>query len=141
MSKLTCVNNNKIYLRRSIPSSWIEPVEFWLAWLKLGGRTGETIKQRQFQVNRLARDFPSGPGSVNRRDLSFWLTAHDWSPATLRSHVTMARTFFHWAKREGYVDKNPAKGLPSQVPQTYLPRPAPLDAVAKRCNALIPTRD
>ena len=44
------------------------------------------------------------------------------SNRSLARHLSTLRSFFRWACREGYLDRNPAKGLPSpRVPRT-LPR-------------------
>ncbi len=54
---------------------------------------------------------------------------------SLARHLSTLRSFFRWAGREGYLEKNPARGLPSpRVPKT-LPRAMTLPDTEKLLTA------
>jgi integrase/recombinase XerC len=67
---------------------------------------------------------------------------------SLARHLSTLRSFFRWACREGHLDKNPARGLPSpRVPKT-LPRAMTLPdterllaADAEEALAFVPERE
>ncbi len=80
---------------------------------------------RMHQLDRLSRAFPEGPNSVTEEGLEGWLAQQQWEIETRRSMRTCLRTFFHWAKRHGYCEVDPAKHLPRVKRPTTCPRPVP----------------
>jgi integrase/recombinase XerC len=68
------------------------------------------------------------------------------SNRSLARHLSTLRSFFRWACREGHLEKNPAKGLPSpRVPKT-LPRAMTLPDTERLLSAdedetLVPERE
>jgi integrase/recombinase XerC len=69
------------------------------------------------------------------------------SNRSLARHLSTLRSFFRWACREGHLEKNPARGLPSpRIPRTLpraltLPDTERLLEAAAEEDGLIPERD
>ncbi|MDR1213611.1 MAG: tyrosine-type recombinase/integrase [Propionibacteriaceae bacterium] len=110
--------------------SWAALTGEWLDWLRLGGRSDETIGLRRYQAGRLARAFPEGPAAVSAAGLASWLAGMRWSAETRRSYCAAARQFFSWAASAGRLAVDPAAGLPAGRSPSRLPRPAPVEAAA-----------
>lgn len=120
--------------RAHVPPGWAEPVADWLAYLRAGGRTESTIRQRTAAVIRLAKDYPD-PWAVTTDDLAFYLSRTDWKPETKRSQRGAVATFYRWAVRAGRTEHNPTEGLDTVRVPRALPRPAPDQAVRDALTA------
>ena len=109
----------------AIPEAWATPVAGFQAHLEAAYRSTLTVSTRVHQLSRLARAFPDGPNTVTVNGLEAWLAKQCWSAETRRNMRTCLRTFFRWAKKQGYCKTDPSKNLPSVKRPAPCPRPVP----------------
>jgi integrase/recombinase XerC len=116
--------------RTQPPPTWRKPVSQWVDHLKAANLRPETIRTRRYPVVRFALDIGKDPAVVNHHDIEGWLAAK----STLRAETAYAyraglRSFYRWAKSEGFVQDDPTSSIaPIRRPVT-LPIPAPDDAI------------
>jgi site-specific recombinase XerD len=78
--------------------------------------------EREFAQESAARTPLSKIDTLAVRSYLAYLHRSRLANRSLARHLSTLRSFFRWACREGHLEKNPAKGLPSpRVPKT-LPR-------------------
>jgi integrase len=113
-------------MEEELSAWWAEPIQGWLAWLRVSGRSEQTLGLRMYQIRRVARAFPDGLGAVTPEALVEWLAGQTWGLATLRSHVTAICSFLAWAERNGLVSGELRAGLPRVAQPRPLPKPCPM---------------
>lgn len=114
-------------------TEWSTPVEGFLLELAAAGQPATTRGLRGYHLNRLAKDMRrlgKMPDTVTRTDLVVWLTGHEWSRETMRSHRATLRRFFAYLHGTGVIEVDPALTLPSIKPMPPVPRPVTEDAYA-----------
>ena len=99
-------------------------------WLAAADRSPRTRELRRYQLGRLARAFPEGPGVVTFLGLVDWLASRNWDSETRRSTRSCLCAFFEWASLNGVVPANPAADLPRV--QRGQPQPRPVAESAWR---------
>lgn len=101
----------------------MDPLECFDHWLAAGDKSPRTRELRRYQLGRLARAFPEGPGAVTFLGLVDWLAARNWNAETRRSTRACLRAFFAWAALNGVVLVDPAADLPTVHHGQPQPRP------------------
>lgn len=118
-----------------IAPEWALIIDDYAVHLKAADRSKETIRARREQLQHLARRIGTLPEAVTGPVLLRYVAAHDWATETRRSRYSGFREFFKWAKREGWIETNPAKKLPRVEASAPNPDPVPepvYDAAQRR---------
>ena len=108
-----------------VTSTWENLLNSWRDYLLAAGTPRTTLGQRIYHLERLARDFPRGPASVEFEPLLKWLAAHDWAPNTRRAYRGSLRAFWSWMMATGRAESSPAHQLPPVKIPRARPRPTP----------------
>jgi len=77
--------------------------------------------------------------ALNTRQVSHWVPTVGAAPATRKNAVDAINVFFNWAVLMGFVDANPAKGIPRILVPSGLPNPTPDDVLQEgidRCETV-----
>jgi integrase/recombinase XerC len=124
-------------LRSSIEETcvpWQRSIMEWTISLRAAGRSEATIVLYRHYLNHLADRLPQ-PWTVTTRDLEHALGTVTWGPGARKSLRTAMGGFYRWGARSGYIDHDPAAGLPTVRVPRGRPRPAPegviVDALAR----------
>jgi integrase/recombinase XerC len=102
--------------------------------------------EREFAHESAAKTSLAKVDTLAVRSYLAYLHRARLSNRSLARHLSTLRSFFRWACREGHLEKNPAKGLPSpRVPKT-LPRAMTLPDTERLLSAdesetLVPERE
>jgi len=111
-------------------AEWEQEIGQWLAWLASGAARPSTLALRRAQLRRFARTHRDvGPYCVGTGQVADWISGHEWSRETIRSHRTALRSFYGWAQDSGITPDNPARLLRKVPPAPVLPRPAPDEVI------------
>jgi site-specific recombinase XerD len=106
----------------------------WAAWMRTASVRPKTIGLRTYHVTRAARELPVSLDHATVDDLSAWLSAQEWLPATRRSYRSSLVGYYRFLQRLGVRPDNPGQLLPAVRVPRGLPRPVPdpilLDALA-----------
>lgn len=109
---------------KPIPESWAVALEGFDHWLAAADKSPQTRELRRYQLGRVARAFPEGPGAVTFLGLVDWLASRNWDSETRRSTRACLRSFYAWAVMRGVVSVDPAADLPPV--HRGLPQPRPV---------------
>ena len=139
---LTLIKINSVARGRpthALPRAWEDAIAGWLAWLKLGGSSANTIHLRRGHVRTIAkRSQTAHPRLVTLACLVDLCSRPDWSREHRRAVRTSLISFYEWAGAHDYADTNPALLLPRVAADTPRPRPAPDDVWRDLLNAAPP---
>lgn len=108
--------------------AWSEALEEYVEWLSAGQRSPGTVRLHRHYLGLLERA-ADDPWQVTSRQLVHILANPTWGPETRKSCRSVYRTFYAWAADAGYVERNPAAGLPKVQVPSRTARPAPLEAL------------
>lgn len=117
--------------------NWTELERGWRQHMHAGGRATGTVELRSAHLRAAARHLRKPPATVTTADLTDYLTARHWSPATMRSVRSSLRGAFEWAHAAGHIADDPTAGLPTVLQ----PRPVPHPASEAATNAALRTID
>lgn len=93
--------------------------------MKAAGRAPGTVKLHRTYLRSLEAVRPS-PWTMQQRDLEAWLGRAGWGQDARKSARAVACGFYRWAHGRGYLEDDPAFGLPSvRVPKGRKRWPAP----------------
>jgi integrase len=85
--------------------------EFLFARAKIA-RSDRYIRQLRVSLRSFGDGrFRTPLDQVNVRDVEKWIDTKHWKPKTIRNYLGDIRTLFNFAKRRGYVDRNPGLGV------------------------------
>lgn len=108
---------------------WERPVERWVDWLEVTGRSAQTIRTRWYQLCQFSREVDKSIPDVTEDDLVVCLSRlGDESRRGMRSCVAV---FYDWCVRGGLAATNPAAGIPAirvRLPQGMI---CPEEAVVR----------
>lgn len=91
---------------------------------RAAGRSEGTVRLHRHYLTGLASVYPS-PWLLTRPLLEAYMARPNWAPETRKSCRSAFVGFYRWAHGMGYVEDDPAMGLPAvSVPQAVA-RPAP----------------
>lgn len=110
---------------------WAAPLGKYMSWLRAGGRSEKTVKQRSYQIRRFARSTGTAPFQVTTEELTDYLGSHAWGADAKRSHRAGLVSFYTWAHASGRIGHNPARLLPTVKTTAGKPRPAPEAALVE----------
>lgn len=108
-----------------IDPQWVRIIDNYAIYLKAADRSPNTVRARREQLNHLARRIGVAPEGVTAPALLHYVADQDWKTETRRSRYCGIREFFKWAKREGWIESNPAKRLPKVKASEPNPDPVP----------------
>ena len=101
----------------------------WCQYQRAGSLTPATIKLRAYHVSRALKTIGKPPAAVTQEDLTAYLAAQPWSPATRRAARQALSLIFHWREQTGN-GPSPARALPAARVPRGVPHPAPDDAIS-----------
>jgi integrase len=106
--------------------------------LHAAGRSPGTVRLHLHYLRHTARYVPN-PWEATLAQLTTALGAEpDWKPETRKSCRSSIAAFYRWAVAAGYLERDPAAGLPVVKVPRGVPRPAPdaaLDAALRDADA------
>lgn len=116
-------------LALDVPRDWEDALRDYDRWLKAKGLAPTSRCTYRERLELLSRQSgASSPWTLSERDLTRWLSGHNWSRETLRRTRNALKGFYEWAELNGYVECSPAQELPAVRGAHHLPRPASEDA-------------
>ena len=89
-----------------------------------------TIKGRIVVLRRWLDHVGAGWRSASHRDVESWIDTRPVSAAVQRNYVSMLRSFYRWAMREGLCERDPTALVDKPRLPRRLPRPAPDHEIA-----------
>lgn len=113
--------------RQPAPAPWVDLARQWCAWRQAAGTAPGTVRLHGYYLGRLAEQAPDVLG-LGIDDLTQWIAAHRWSPATRKTARSALRSFYHWAVLTGRLSSSPADLLPPVRLPRSIPKPAPESA-------------
>lgn len=120
--------------REGVATRWNDVLAGYALAMRAAGRAGGTIGLHRHYLRNLAESVPR-PWNASTEQLVAFLAAPHWQPETRKSARAAVRGFYRWGHGAGYIDDDPAAGLPSvRVPQGT-PRPTP-EHLVRRLTAL-----
>lgn len=107
------------------PPDWAKLLDEYMVTLAAAGQRPGSIRLRQIQLYRMAREIACPPHEVTASMLLGWFGHQgNWTPDARHSYRSAVRGFFAWAHQFGRISTNPAAVLPKvRVPKAP-PRPA-----------------
>lgn len=116
---------------QDIAMQWEPMIAQFIAHLRAGGYSPETIRLRRYYLERFMPDDGRIP---TREELTLILSHPSWSNDTRRSVRSSFRVFWKWYA-ETYAGTNPADKLPAVKESAPAPRPASEDALLQAIRA------
>lgn len=111
-----------------LPQAWIDAVDGWLTWLRVGGKRPATVRLRGDHVRMIARRSKAAqPCDVTLNNLVVICSAQRWSNEHRKGVRASLISFFNYCVKMQIVAHNPAEQLPKVGPSVPRPRPAPDD--------------
>lgn len=111
-----------------LSQAWIDAVDEWTTWLRVGGLRDATIRLRGDHVRMIARRARvAHPREITLNTLVRLCSERTWSNEHRKGVRTSLISFYDWCVMTGLVDHNPAIQLPTVKSQPPCPRPAPDD--------------
>lgn len=110
---------------RVAPPLWREDIDGWLAALKAGGRSEQTLLTRRRKMAYAACCLDAGPYDVTCERITAWFAAQEWKPETRKAYRNTLSSFFGWLQQTGRRADNPSDGLPKVKRPRPHPRPCP----------------
>jgi integrase len=113
---------------RDLSQAWIDAVDGWLTWLRVGGKRPATVRLRGDHVRMIARRSKAAqPSDVTLNNLVMICSAQSWSNEHRKGVRVSLISFFDYCMNMQITAHNPAAQLPKVPPSTPRPRPAPDD--------------
>lgn len=109
-----------------------------LEWLRQRGVSPGTIEARRRALTRVRAALPSLLDAT-AEDLAVWRGGLQLAPHTIRCYVSHVHQFYAWALDQGFLESNPAAGLPVPKRPRLLPRPIDEEALAAALVRAPPT--
>lgn len=106
------------------PAGWSGAVHEYLTAMRAANRSPGTIRLHRHYLNQLI-DLSRSPWLVREEQMLELLASGRWGPEAMRSARSVYRGFFRWAHGKGYLDHDPAFGLPTVTVPQGVARPAP----------------
>lgn len=103
---------------------WGESLMQYFQAMAAGGRSPGTIRLHRHYLMMLAAHH-GRPWRVTTLQLVAFMSRESWAPETRKSARTVVCGFYRWGHTMGYLDVDPAAGLPSVRVPAGVPRPAP----------------
>ncbi|WP_240685197.1 tyrosine-type recombinase/integrase [Bifidobacterium pullorum] len=108
---------------------WREPVDQWLDYLDVIGRSRETQRTRWYQICEFSRFVGKGIPDVTEDDLVVCLAR--LNTESRRGMRSCIKTFYDWCIRHDLAEYNPAVGIPAVRTEIRGGLICPEDAVAR----------
>lgn len=106
------------------PGGWPAALQEYVTAMRAAGRAPGTVRLHRHYLSALAAAHRS-PWTVRTRDLLAFLSSTSWAPETRKSARAVVSGFYRWAHGAGYLEEDPAAGLPSVKVPAGVPRPTP----------------
>lgn len=125
----------------SLPKSWEDSIGEWLAWLRLGGISQNTLRLRRGHVRMIARRSKTRhPRELTRGHLQVIVAEYPWSAEHRKGVRASLASFYEWSIADGSAEENVALCLPKVRSPKPHPRPAP-DRIWQELLATAPPRE
>ena len=104
--------NGRLSLEAPAGRTVIELVNEFLLAKARAGRSDRYLRQLRVSLGnfRLGRG-RKGIEQVTAVELEKWIQGQNWQPKTARNYLADVGVLYNFAKRRGYVDRNPAAGV------------------------------
>lgn len=109
---------------------WNVALDQYATTQRAAGRAPGTIRLHRHYLSGVAAVVTS-PWAATRLELLTYMGAGQWAAETRRSARSAVRGFYRWGHGMGYIDVDPALGLPAITVPPPLPRPTPEHLVAQ----------
>lgn len=103
---------------------WPAAMDGYLTAMRAAGRAESTIGLHRHYLGLLAAEIRS-PWSATPATLTRFMGREGWAAETRKSARAVVTGFYRWAHGMGYLDDNPALGLPAVRVPAGVPRPTP----------------
>jgi integrase len=124
-----------------LSDAWEDALDVWLAWLRIGGASPNTLRLRRNHLRMVARELASeNPSDITFAQLVAFCSERAWSLEYRRSMRSSLVGFFDWCVDNGLAVGNPAIRLPKIKQRGPNPRPTP-DDVWNELLATAPPRE
>lgn len=101
----------------------MDPIEGYLAHLRLRNLRPSTIEQRRRALHRLARTLGHPALYTTERQLARWYDGLNIAPEGRATELSHVRSFYQWALSEELIDVDPSRRLIRPRLQRRIPRP------------------
>lgn len=106
-----------------------ELIAAYRAYMKMMGRSPETVRRQSLLVTAFGRTVPN-LATASSADIEQWLAGLRVIPDTRSSYLSALAGFYRWATRHDYVSHNPASRVERPQRRRLLPRPIADDKLA-----------
>lgn len=113
------------------PETWAQSIRAYTTTLRAEGKSEGTITLYRHCLDRAAEHLGGQPWTVTVAELEPLLGDPSLGPSARKSRRTAIASFYRWAQRRGYLDRDIAADLPTVRVPRGLPRPAPDQAIRK----------
>lgn len=107
------------------PPLWREELTGWLAALKAGGRSEQTLLTRRRKMTYTAVCLGVSPYEVTCEMMTQWFASQSWKPETRKAYRNTVSSFFAWMRQTGRRNDDPSMELPKVKRPRAHPRPCP----------------
>lgn len=107
-----------------VSDKWQDITDCYLRYLRVAGRTRETLRSRREHLHHLGRTIGLEPEEITAEDLIEWCSRQDWAKETRRGRYNTFRLFWEWAHMKQLLP-NITGVLPKISQSRGIARPAP----------------
>lgn len=107
------------------PPLWREELTGWLAALKAGGRSEQTLLTRRRKMTYTAVCLGVSPYEVTCEMMTQWFASQSWKPETRKAYRNTVSSFFAWMRQTGRRNDDASMELPKVKRPRAHPRPCP----------------
>lgn len=101
-----------------------ELIPLYLAWLRAGGRSANTIRKRQWLLQHADQHLPYGVDNADPDEWAAYLGEPGWSAWTRATYYRHANGYYTWAVNGDRLTLNPLVGLIRPPDGDRIPDPA-----------------
>jgi integrase/recombinase XerC len=111
-------------------TTWGRAIADYSDYLAASGAAASTVKLRRYYLARLSASV-ADPYRVTAGNLTHFQATPGWKPETRKSARSTVCAFYAWAYTYGRISSNPAASLPRVKVPAGIPKPTPVDVVAR----------
>ena len=122
-------NRKQYYTHVEPRADWREPVEKWVDWMDVVGRTKQTLRTRYYQLSRFSRVVNKKINDVNEDDIILVLAP--LGEEAKRGMRAAIRMFYSWAIERKLATVDPTAGIPPIAIRRAHGKVCPKEAIEK----------
>jgi len=111
----------RVYL--ATPPLWREDLAEFESFLRVAGRSAQSVKLRIYHLRRFATDVACAPFQVTQKQIISFLDNQNWSVDTRHNYRSSLAVFYSWAADTDRTEKNVMTKVPQIKTRRGIPRP------------------